>query len=143
IDSTRDTEATLRVLKNDSVVAEKGVSVVADGENVYVVSQRADQQGFYNFRAEVDAPGSDAFVQNNSREAFAIAEGQPKTLYLYGDARPSPAMVRVLAEGNFAAGIRSAAATPRSLPGFQNYDLVIFDNVPASGLTTEQMKMIQ
>jgi Ca-activated chloride channel homolog len=143
IDSTRDTDATLRVLKNDSVVAEKGVSVVADGENVFVVSQRADQQGFYNFRAEVDAPGSDSFVQNNSREAFAIIEGQPRTLYLYGDARPSPAMLRVLAEGKFVSDIKGSAAVPRTLAGFQNYDLVIFDNVPASALTSEQMRMVQ
>ena len=143
IDSTRDTDATLRVFRNDSVVAERKVQIVASGENVFVVPQRADLKGFYSYRAEVEAIGSDVFVQNNSREAFAIVEGQPKTLYVYGDARPSPGIVRVLADGNFAADIRPAAAVPGSLAGFQNYDLVIFDNVPASALSTEQMKMVQ
>jgi len=143
IDSTRDTDATLRVYRNDSVVTERTVHIAASGENVFVLPQRVDQKGFYSYRAEVEAIGSDAFVQNNSREAFAIVEGQPKTLYLYGDARPSPGIVRVLAEGNFAFDTRVAAAAPATLSGFQNYDLVIFDNVPASALTTDQMRMVQ
>ena len=112
IDSTRDTDAALRVYRNDSVVTERNVHITASGENVFVLPQRVEQKGFYTYRAEVEAIGSDAFVQNNSREAFAIVEGQPKTLYLYGDPRPSPAIVRVLSEGNFAADIRAAAAAP-------------------------------
>jgi Mg-chelatase subunit ChlD len=143
IDSTIDTDSTLRIFRNDSVIAEKRVPLIAAGENVFVISQRADQQGFYNVRAEVEALESDAFVQNNSREAFAIVEGQPRTLYLYGDAHPSPAILRVLAEGKFVSDIKGSAAIPRTLAGFQNYDLVIFDNVPASALTPDQMRMVQ
>jgi Mg-chelatase subunit ChlD len=143
VDSTSDTDATLRIFRNDSAVAEKRVSLIAAGENVFVISQRADQQGFYNFRAEVEAFGSDAFVQNNSRESFALVEGQPRTLYLYGDAHASPAMLRVLAEGKFVSDIKGSVAIPRTLAEFQNYDLVIFDNVPAAALTSDQMKMVQ
>lgn len=143
IDSTRDADATLRIFRNDSVTAERGIHVTASGENVFVLPQRVERKGFYTYRAEVEAIGSDAFVQNNSRDAFAIVEGQPKTLYLYGDPRPSPAIVRVLVDGNFAADIRAAASSPATLAGFQDYDLVIFDNVPASSLTAAQMKMVQ
>ena len=143
IDSTRDTDATLRIYRNDSVVTERVVRVAASGENVFVLPQRAEQKGFYSYRAEIEAIGSDGFVQNNSREGFAIVEGVPKTLYLYGDERPSPGIVRVLGEGNFAADMRAAAGVPTSLAGFQNYDLVVFDNLPASRLTTAQMKMVQ
>ncbi len=143
VDSTRDADATLRVYRNDSIVTERTVHLAGSGENVYVLPQRVGQKGFYSYHAEVEAIGSDAFVQNNSREAFAIVEGQPKTLYLYGDERPSPGIVRVLTEGNFAFDVRTAAAAPATLAGFQNYDLVVFDNVPASALTTAQMKMVQ
>jgi Mg-chelatase subunit ChlD len=143
IDSTRDGDATLRVFRNETVVSERTVHVAASGENVFVLAQRVEQKGFYSFRAEVEAIESDGFVQNNSREAFAIVEGRPKTLYLYGDDRPSSGIVRVLGEGSFAADLRPVAAVPTSLAGFQNYDLVVFDNVPASALTTTQMKMIQ
>jgi Ca-activated chloride channel homolog len=143
IDSTRDTDATLRVFRNDLLTAERRVHIAASGENVFVQPQRVERKGFYTYRVEVEAIGSDAFVQNNSREAFAIVEGQPKTLYLFGDPRPSPAVVRVLAESNFAADIRAAGSSPTTLARFQDYDLVIFDNVPASSLTTAQMKMVQ
>jgi Mg-chelatase subunit ChlD len=143
IDSTLDTDATLRVFRNDSVVSERTVRVIGSGENVYVLPQRVEQKGFYSYRAEIEAIEADAFVQNNAREAFVVVEGQPNTLYLYGDENPSPGIVRVLAEGNFAADVRAAAAAPSTLAAFQNYDLVIFDNVPAHALTTAQMKMVQ
>jgi Ca-activated chloride channel homolog len=143
VDSTVDADAVLRVFRNDSLVAERRVSLVASGENIFILPQRNEQKGFYTYRAEVEAARSDGFVQNNAREAFTIVEGRPKTLYLYGDPQPSPALARVLTEGSFAADARPAAAVPTTLAGFQNYDLVIFDNVPASALTTGQMKMVQ
>jgi Ca-activated chloride channel homolog len=143
IDSTTDTDAVLRVFRNDSIVAERPVRLAASGENVFVMPQRNERKGFYTYRAEVEAVRSDIFVQNNSREAFTIVEGRPKTLYVYGDGQPPAGLRRVLEEGSFAADIRSSAALPTTLAGFQDYDLVIFDNVPATGLTTGQMKMIQ
>lgn len=143
IDSTRDTTGVLRIFRNDSLVAERQVELTGSGENVFVLPQRNEQKGFYTYRAEVESIQQDGFVQNNSREAFTMVEGRPKTLYLYGDAQPSPGIARVLAEGSFAADIRSAANVPTRLAGFQDYDLVIFDNVPATMLTTAQMKMVQ
>src|SRR5438128_2423601 len=74
IDSTRDTEATLRVYRNDSVVSERAVQLTASGENVFILPQRVEQKGFYTYRAEVEAINADTFQQNNTREAFAIVE---------------------------------------------------------------------
>ncbi|HSB09716.1 MAG TPA: VWA domain-containing protein [Blastocatellia bacterium] len=143
VDATVDTDATLRVFRNGSPAAERSVHVAASGENVFALPQRLEQKGFYTYRAEVEAIQSDTFTQNNAREAFAVVEGRPRTLYLFGDAQPSPAIARVLAEGEFAADVRPASAAPAALAGFQDYDLVIFDNVPASAVTTEQMKMVR
>ena len=143
IDSTQDTDAVLRVFRNDSVVAERPVHLSAEGENVFVMPQRLDQKGFYTYRAEIEATQADGFVQNNSREAFALVEGRPRTLYLYGDRQPSQGLIRVLTEGNFVPDVRPPGGLPTKLAGFQNYDMVIFDNVPATALSEEQMKMIQ
>ncbi|HKQ04622.1 MAG TPA: VWA domain-containing protein [Blastocatellia bacterium] len=143
VDSTRDTAATLRIFRNDSVVSERAVQLQAAGENVFILPQRVEQKGFFTYRAEVEAAGADTFQQNNSREAFAIVEGKPKTLYLYGDPKPSPGLLRVLAEASFTADVRAAADVPTTLAGFQDYDLVIFDNVPAAVMTPGQMKMVQ
>ena len=143
IDTTRDTEGVLRVFRDDSVVAERTVQLSSTGENLFVVPQRLEQKGFYTYRAEVEALNTDGFLQNNSREAFTIVEGRPATLYVYGDAQPSSAMVRVLTDGNFASDVRRAGAMPVTLAGFQNFDLVIFDNVSATALAPDQMKMVQ
>lgn len=143
VDSTIDSDAVLRVFRNDSVIAEREVQLAAAGENVFVLPQRNEEKGFYTYRAEIETRNADSFAQNNSREAFTIVQGRPKTLYLYGDPQPSPAMLRVLTEGGFAASIRSHIAMPTTLAGFQDYDLVIFDNVPATSLTAIQMKMVQ
>ncbi|HLG17292.1 MAG TPA: VWA domain-containing protein [Blastocatellia bacterium] len=143
IDSTRDTDALLRVYRNDTVAAERTVRLIASGENVFLLPQRIEEKGFFTYRAEVEALRSDGFVQNNSREAFAVVEGRPKTLYVHGDPRPSPAVLRVLIEGSFAAQVITPGALPSTLAGFQDYDLVIFDNVPALALTKDQMRMVQ
>ena len=143
VDSTSDTDAALRIYRNDSLVSERPVHLTASGDNVFILPQRSEQKGFFAYRAEVAAIDADTFVQNNTREAFAVVEGKPKTLYLCGDPKPSPGILRVLAEGNFVADVRSAAGVPTTLAGFQDYDLVIFDNVPATALTPGQMKMLQ
>lgn len=141
IDSTVDTEAKLRIFRNDSLMAERQVQLSATGENVFTLPERNDKKGFYTYRAEVESLQADSFVQNNSREAFTLVEGKPKLLYVTGDAQPSAAMLRVFTEGNFAFDVSHIA--PASLAGFQDYDLVIYDNLPATQLTKEQMKMTQ
>jgi Ca-activated chloride channel family protein len=143
IDSTRDTDAMLRLYRNNSIVAERRLHLAAGGDNVFVLPVREDRKGFYTYRADLEALDADTFKQNNSREALVMVEGRPKTLYLYGDPAPSAAMARVLAEGKFDADVNAASAAPTTLAGFQDYDLVIFDNVPAAVLTRNQMQMIK
>ncbi len=139
VDSTVDTTAKLRIFRNETMIAEREVQLTAQGENVFVLPERIEGKGFYTYRAEIEAPQADTFVQNNSREAFSLVEGRPKLLYVTGDAQPSPALQRIFTEGNFVADV--ARNAPTSLAGFQNYDLVIFDNLPATGLSKEQMRM--
>jgi Mg-chelatase subunit ChlD len=141
VDSTVDTDAKLRIFRNDSLIAERGVQLSATGENVFVLPERNDKKGFYTYRAEIEAVQADSFVQNNSREAFTLVEGKPKLLYVTGDPVASPAMMRVFAEGNFA--VDTSHVAPASLAAFQDYDMVIFDNLPATQLTKAQMKMAQ
>jgi Ca-activated chloride channel homolog len=141
IDSTVDTDAKLRIFRNDSLIAERFVQLSGAGENVFLLPERNDKKGFYTYRAEVEAVQADSFVQNNSRETFTLVEGKPKLLYVTGDAVASAAMMRVFTEGNFA--VDTSRVAPASLAGFQDYDLVIFDNLPATQLTKEQMKMTQ
>jgi secreted protein with Ig-like and vWFA domain len=141
VDSTIDTEAKLRIFRNETLIAERDVQLTAQGENVFVLPERIEGKGFYTYRAEIEAPQADTFVQNNSREAFSLVEGKPKLLYVTGDGQASPALQRIFSEGNFIAELSRTA--PTSLAGFQNYDLVIFDNLPATQLTKEQMRMAQ
>jgi uncharacterized membrane protein len=143
IDSTRDTDAMLRLYRNNSIIAERRLRLAAGGDNVFVLPVREDRKGFYTYRADVEALDADTFKQNNSREALVMVDGRPKTLYLYGDSAPSAAMARVLAEGKFDADVKAASAAPTTLAGFQDYDLVIFDNVPAAVLTRNQMQMVK
>jgi Ca-activated chloride channel family protein len=143
IDSTRDTDAVLRLYRNNSIVAERRLRLAAGGDNVFVLPIREDRKGFYTYGVDVEALDADTFKQNNSREALVMVDGRPKTLYLYGDSAPSAAMARVLAEGKFDADLKAASAAPTTLAGFQDYDLVIFDNVPAAVLTRSQMQMVK
>jgi Mg-chelatase subunit ChlD len=143
IDTTGDADAKLRLFRNNSLVSERQVHIVPSGENQFVLAERPDRKGFYTYRAEIESPGSDTFKENNVRDAIVKVEGRPKTLYLYGDDRPSAGIVRVLRDGKFDADILPAAGMPSTLAGFQNYDLIVFDNVPATRLTAGQMNMVK
>src|SRR5215471_552622 len=143
IESTTEAAAKLRLFRNNSLVAERPVHIAPSGENQFILAERPDRKGFYTYRAEIESPESDTFRENNVREAIVKVEGRPKTLYLYGDDKPSAGMVRVLRDGNFNADIAPASGLPTSLSGFQDYDLVVFDNVPATRLTAGQMKMVK
>jgi len=143
IDTTIETEAKLRLFRNGSLVGVRQVHVIPSGENQFILGERPDRKGFYTYRAEIEPLEGDTFKENNVREAIVKVEGRPKTLYCYGDDKPSAGIVRVLRDGNFNADIASAGGIPTSLAGFQDYDLVIFDNVPATRLTTGQMNMVK
>jgi Mg-chelatase subunit ChlD len=143
VDSTSDADGKLRVFRNNSLLSERQVHLVSSGENQFLLAERPDRKGFYAYRAEIESFGSDTFKENNAREAIVKVEGRPKTLYLYGDDRPSAGIVRVLRDGNFDADVVPAAGMPSTVAGFQNYDLVVFDNVPAIRLTAGQMNMVR
>ncbi|HWC77393.1 MAG TPA: vWA domain-containing protein, partial [Blastocatellia bacterium] len=113
IDTTRDTDAILRVFRNDAVIAERSVRLSADAENVFVLPQRLDEKGFYTYRAEIEST-EDGFLQNNSRDAFSLVEGRPRILYIHGDDGASAGLKRVLTEASLAADIRRAAGIPKS-----------------------------
>jgi Mg-chelatase subunit ChlD len=141
--ATVESDAALRVFRNETLIAERQIHLVPQGDNVFAIAQRAEKKGFYSYRAQVESVSADTFAQNNSREVFAVVEGRPKVLYLHGDRAPSAALIRVMADAAIPVDIRSSLAVPSSLAAMQDFDLVIFDNVPASALTTSQMKVMQ
>jgi len=143
VDSTRDTDAKLRVFANDSLITERTVRLSSSGDNTFVLPQRMERKGFYTYRAEIESVDSDSIIQNNSREALVMVEGRPKILYIFGDSRPSAALVRVMNDAQLEAATKPAIGLPSTLAGFQDYDLVILDNAPASALTQDQMKMVR
>jgi Mg-chelatase subunit ChlD len=143
VDATTETDVKLRLFRNGSLAGDRQVHVVPSGENQFILAERPERKGFYTYRAEIEALEQDTFKENNAREAIVKVEGRPKTLYIYGDDKPSAGIVRVLRDGNFNADIASAGGIPASLAGFQDYDLVIFDNVPATRLTSGQMNLVK
>src|SRR5262249_34746587 len=120
IESTTEAAAQLRLCRNNSLAAKGPDLITPPGKNQFILAERRDRKGVYTYRAEIESPESDTFRENNVREAIVKVEGRPKTLYLYGDDKPSAGMVRVLRDGNFNADIAPASGLPTSLSGFQD-----------------------
>jgi hypothetical protein len=90
IDSTQDTEAVLRVFRNDSVVAERPVHLTRRGGKCLRHGLSARTRKVLTYRAEIESAQADGFAQNNSRETFALVEGRrPECCTCTGD-RPAP-----------------------------------------------------
>jgi Mg-chelatase subunit ChlD len=141
--STRDTTARLRIYRNNVPIGERDVDLIAGGSNAFVVAQKLDEKGFYTYRAEVEAVAVDGFAENNSREGFAHVTGEPRTLFVYGDASPSAALLRVLREAHLAPEVIVPGAMPQGLADLQHYDLVVFDNVSAETLPRPYLRNVQ
>ena len=145
IDSTRDTDAMLAHLSQRFGRFRARRSLERDrAKTSSCLPQRVEQKGFYTYRAEIEAINADGFVQNNSREAFAHRRRPPEdALPATATRSPRPLLRACLRKGISRQTFDTAAAAPTTLAGFQDYDLVIFDNVPAQSLTNGQMKMVQ
>lgn len=126
-----------KVVGHDEVELKEGVK-----KNVFQVRAQVHDPGFHNFEVQLDAQG-DSIPENNRGYAFTYVGGEPRVLLVDGDQKPSPVLGAML----LAEKIKVEAVRPDSIPhalrDLQGYDAVIFNNVHAGDVTTDQMQIIE
>ncbi len=139
IDSNSHKKATVRISVNQKDVLTETVEV-KEGKNVYRFAHKVEDTGMTVFKGEIAAE-DDTFIENNAMYTVSNVKGTPKVLVVQG--KDSGQIVAIL-EG---AGLVVDSITPEKLPtvlsGYLSYQSIIFNNVPATVISENQMNLIE
>lgn len=136
------TTGKLSVHQDGKLIAHSDVKLDGGRKTVFQIPTQVRDAGFHTFEVQIDADG-DMIPENNRAFAFTYGEGEPRVLYVDGDAQPSQALPAMLLSEKIKIEVINPAQLPGSLRDLQSYDAVIFNNVGAGDISLDQMKIIE
>ncbi len=137
--SNRETPAKLSLFRNGARVAEREVALRV-GNNRFETTQSAGEEALSEFSASIRA-AEDTLADNNHAATFVHSQGRSKALLLTDKPEAARHLARALRQEGVLLDIRPALGAPGDLADLQNYDLLLFDNLPATSLTPAQMAL--
>ncbi|ETI66938.1 VWA domain-containing protein [Neobacillus vireti] len=139
IASNVEKTADLRISLNNKDILHEKVTV-KEGQNEFTFSDNAAEPGMSIYKAEIAAE-KDTFSENNTLYAVTNVKGTPRVLVVQGN-QDDP-----LAEILQASGLITDKLIPERLPttlaGFLQYQSIIFNNVPGTKVSEQQMNLIE
>lgn len=140
ISSNHADEGLVEVFRGDHKVISE-IRQFAIGENRFRFQQSVDRDRMAAFKVRVSGLKQDTLLDNNSDSGLVYTAGKPRVLIIESD----PDLIRELAyaleDEGIQVDVRPPQGMPDSLAGFQNYELLILSNVPATALTQQQMEI--
>lgn len=137
--------ATLRVLRDGELLSSQQVQL-KEGTNVFDLHDALADGGTHQYAVSIEpASGSaaDTFAANNTAYGFTQVDAPGKVLVVRGNPRERDYISQSLLENN----IQTETALPDNLPGtlggFNPYDCVVLENVPADRLSQAQMRELK
>lgn len=140
VDSTFDGQAVLRLDRNGLLVKEVAVSLTS-GRSQVLISDVIDKPGFHRYRATLVAKG-DTDGRNNVGSTFVSVRGKPRVLVLQQDTADG-ALAPAIRRQEIVVDLFGPSGMPTRADEFQNYDAIIFNDINASTMTVEQMRLLE
>ncbi|GLB59378.1 VWA domain-containing protein [Cytobacillus sp. NCCP-133] len=137
--SNTSKKAEIRLSINHKEVLKKSVQV-NEGKNVYTFTHKADTAGLTVYKAEI-AANHDTFSENNTLNSVVNVKGTPKVLIVQG--KESGNIETLLAESGIEADAVPPEKLPTALSGYLHYQSIIFNNVPATVISENQMNLLE
>ena len=139
INSNANKRAVVRLSVNNEEILKETIDV-KEGKNVYSFSHIANTTGLTVYKSEISTE-NDTFIENNTLHSVADVKGTPKVLIVEG--KTSGDLETILEGSGLIVDTISAEKLPTTLSGYIQYQSIIFDNVPATVITEQQMNMIE
>jgi len=131
----------IRIIRNGSQVDSKSVQLVK-GKSVFSFQQSIPKAGNYEFKAILDCE-ADTHSENNVVLGYTMVKGKPKVLYVEGDSGQERDLSKALSANDIDVETRDRSGIPRNMAELRGYDMVVLSDVPATGMSLEQMTMIK
>ncbi len=140
--SPKATEVEVRVRRDGELIT-RATTRVAEGEDVLRIHEVAESAGVHRYDVEVSAldPSLDESADDNAKGAIVRVTGPSTALVVDGDGATS-FIAKTLVNAGFRVSQGDIAALPMTLPGLASYDLVVFGDVRAGDLTTDQIEAL-
>jgi Ca-activated chloride channel homolog len=139
INSSAAKDATIRISVNDQEVITKKVAV-KEGTNVYTFLHKVEETGLIVYKGELVAE-NDRFTENNALYSVSTVKGTPKVLIVQG--KESGQIASILKESGLLVETLPPEKLPSTLTGLLKYQSIIFNNVPATEISENQMNLIE
>lgn len=141
IHSNHEDIAEVRLFKNKFEVAKQEVRL-AEGENRVMFTQTSTESGTLTYDA-ICRTTKDTRYDNNRALGLITVTGKPKVLLIDENESQARYLTRTLEDAEIRVDVRNGLGVPSELADLQNYDLVIFSDVPANRLNERQMERIR
>ena len=145
--STTDTEALLKLYRNEVYLGQRRVTLSADRAEIISVRQEAEKPGLYRYEARlhpVDEAGvSDTLAENNVAISTVQVTGRPRVLYVEGLTDQAVHLRRVLVEQGLEVDVVRPEDVPPRLSELRRYAAVYLSDVPSYNLTMRQQEALE
>ena len=144
IETTTDTEAQVRLYRNDLPVTEPQTKDLKQGKQPIEFPQRIAEEDVYEYRIELSVnnlAGDNS--ENNTGYGVTRVYGTPHILYVEGDAGQADPLKTVLEMNSLAVKVLLPSEFPTDFVVLQNSDAIILSNVSADELSALQMEHIE
>ncbi|MYB65820.1 VWA domain-containing protein [Candidatus Poribacteria bacterium] len=141
IHSNHEDLAEVRLSKNKFEAAKKEVRLV-EGENRVVFTETSEESGTLTYDVICRAT-QDTRYDNNRAFGIVSVSGKPKILLIDENESQTRYLSRVLEDAKIRVDVRNGLGVPNELADLQNYELVMFSDVPANRLNDKQMELIR
>ncbi len=138
--SNRDQTAQFDLFRNAVKAGTQQVQL-KKGVNTFETTQSVSDTRLVEFTAQVSAP-QDTVSDNNQASTVVQSKGKSRMLLLSDKPELSRYLVQALEQEDVVLDVRPASGAPNDFADLQSYDLVMIDNVPATDLSPEQMKLL-
>ena len=138
--SNREQTAQFDLFRNAVKVGTKEVTLHV-GLNRFETNQSVNEGQIVEYVAQVRAT-QDTLAGNNSASAVVQSRGKSRILLLSDKPELSKPLYRALEPEGVELDVRPASGAPVDFADLQSFDLVIVDNVPATDLSPNQMKLM-
>lgn len=141
VESTVETEATLRLYDGNVEVGSRRVDVQTD-LNHFTFTAEAANTGFHRFRAELDAE-DDKITANNEGYAYSEVMGEPAVLVVEGTKRAAENLTAALEATGVTVDRIATEALPEQLESYKQYQSIVLADVAAFQFEEGKMALIR
>lgn len=139
IDSNSEKQVTLRISVNNREILKEDLAV-KKGTNLYTFTHKTEDTGLLIYKGEISAE-NDAYSENNVFYSVSNIKGIPKILLVQEGEHDQ--VGSILSDAGFMVDVISPEKLPTVLSGYLSYQSIIFNNVPATAVSQDQMNLIQ